>query len=101
VVIWPAGLQPHKTNLLKGLKIPAVFRSATHDQTPDGFAGMTIYGRSMQQLFSGKRGKAMTLKPDRNSRTATRMVHAGTARSPYGEVSEAIYLTQEFCLPDG
>lgn len=38
----------------------------------------------------------MTLKPDRNHRTATQMIHAGTMRSPYGEVSEAIYLTQGF-----
>jgi len=38
----------------------------------------------------------MTLKPDRNYRTATQMIHAGTMRSPYGEVSEAIYLTQGF-----
>lgn len=38
----------------------------------------------------------MTLKPDRNYHTATQMIHAGTMRSPYGEVSEAIYLTQGF-----
>ncbi|RCK99958.1 MAG: O-succinylhomoserine sulfhydrylase [Candidatus Tokpelaia sp. JSC189] len=38
----------------------------------------------------------MTLKQDRNYRTATQMIHGGTVRSLYGEVSEAIYLTQGF-----
>lgn len=38
----------------------------------------------------------MTLKTDRNYRPATLMVHAGTSRSPYGEVSETLYLTQGF-----
>ncbi|RCL01171.1 MAG: O-succinylhomoserine sulfhydrylase [Candidatus Tokpelaia sp. JSC085] len=41
----------------------------------------------------------MTLRQDHNYRTATWMVHSGTARSPYGEVSEAIYLTQGFAYP--
>ncbi|EJF90775.1 O-succinylhomoserine sulfhydrylase [Bartonella tamiae] len=38
----------------------------------------------------------MTLDPNRKYRTATQMVHAGTTRSPFGEVSEALYLTQGF-----
>ncbi|RCL01101.1 MAG: O-succinylhomoserine sulfhydrylase [Candidatus Tokpelaia sp. JSC188] len=38
----------------------------------------------------------MILKQNRNYRTATQMIHAGTMRSSYGEVSEAIYLTQSF-----
>lgn len=41
----------------------------------------------------------MTLNPDRKYRTATEMVHAGTHRSPYGEVSESLYLTQGFAYP--
>ena len=41
----------------------------------------------------------MTLNPHRKYRTATEMVHAGAARSPYGEVCEAIYLTQGFTYP--
>ncbi len=32
----------------------------------------------------------------KNWRPATRLVHGGTLRSPYGETSEAIYLTQGF-----
>lgn len=38
----------------------------------------------------------MTLKSDRKYRPATEMVHAGVRRSSFGEVSEAIYLTQGF-----
>lgn len=38
----------------------------------------------------------MTLNPKHKYRTATEMVHSGTTRSPYGEVSEALYLTQGF-----
>ena len=41
----------------------------------------------------------MTLNQHRKYRTATEMVHAGTQRSPYGEVCEAIYLTQGFTYP--
>ena len=33
---------------------------------------------------------------DRGWKTATRLVHAGTARSPFGETSEALFLTQGF-----
>lgn len=33
-------------------------------------------------------------------RPRTRAVHEGTRRSPYGEMSEAIYLTQGFAYPD-
>lgn len=38
----------------------------------------------------------MTDKPTRNFRPATQLVHAGTNRSPFGETSEALYLTQGF-----
>ena len=39
----------------------------------------------------------MTSRPHRsNWKTATRAVHAGTARSPHGETSEALFLTQGF-----
>jgi O-succinylhomoserine sulfhydrylase len=41
----------------------------------------------------------MELREPPNYRTATKMIHAGTERSPYGEVSEAIYLTQGFVYP--
>jgi len=35
-----------------------------------------------------------------NTRPRTRLVHAGTRRSAYGETSEAMYLTQGFVYPD-
>jgi len=38
----------------------------------------------------------MSLKPDRQYRPATQMIHAGVNRSGYGEISEAIFLTQGF-----
>lgn len=38
----------------------------------------------------------MTDKPKRNFRPATQLVHAGTERSPFGETSEALFLTQGF-----
>ncbi|MEM9999546.1 MAG: O-succinylhomoserine sulfhydrylase [Pseudomonadota bacterium] len=38
----------------------------------------------------------MSDKPKKSVRPATQMVHAGTMRSPYGETSEALYLTQGF-----
>ncbi|AQS42166.1 MAG: O-succinylhomoserine sulfhydrylase [Candidatus Tokpelaia hoelldobleri] len=41
----------------------------------------------------------MTLNPDRSYAPATRLVHDGVARSPYGEVSEAVHLTQGFVYP--
>lgn len=41
----------------------------------------------------------MNVKADRTYRTATQMIHGGTARSPHGEVSEVIYLTQGFAYP--
>ncbi|MEM9146699.1 MAG: O-succinylhomoserine sulfhydrylase [Pseudomonadota bacterium] len=34
------------------------------------------------------------------ARPRTRLVHAGTRRSPYGETSEALHLTQGFVYPD-
>ena len=33
---------------------------------------------------------------EKNWKTATKLVHAGTERSPYGETSETLYLTQGF-----
>jgi len=41
----------------------------------------------------------MTLKPDHPYAAATRLVHDGVSRSSYGEVSEAIHLTQGFVYP--
>lgn len=41
----------------------------------------------------------MTLNPHRKYRIATEMVHAGAKRSSYGEVCEAIFLTQGFTYP--
>ncbi|KXF79497.1 O-succinylhomoserine sulfhydrylase [Paramesorhizobium deserti] len=38
----------------------------------------------------------MTKKTTRNFRPATQLVHGGTLRSPFGETSEAIFLTQGF-----
>lgn len=38
----------------------------------------------------------MTNETKRNWKPATAMVHAGTMRSPYGETSEALYLTQGY-----
>ncbi|MCO5146455.1 MAG: O-succinylhomoserine sulfhydrylase [Aquamicrobium sp.] len=38
----------------------------------------------------------MTNETRRNWKPATAMVHAGTMRSPYGETSEALYLTQGY-----
>ncbi len=38
----------------------------------------------------------MTKTPNKNWRPATTLVHGGTLRSQYGEMSEAIYLTQGF-----
>ncbi len=38
----------------------------------------------------------MTSETKRNWKPATAMVHAGTMRSPYGETSEALYLTQGY-----
>ncbi len=42
------------------------------------------------------------MKDDHRSalRARTRLVHAGTRRSQYGETSEALYLTQGFVYPD-
>jgi O-succinylhomoserine sulfhydrylase len=46
----------------------------------------------------------MTLPPDRldiaNLHPDTRAVHAGVQRSPFGETSEALFLTQGFVYPD-
>ena len=39
-----------------------------------------------------------TEKPD-DWETATRLVRGGMARSPYGEISEALFLTQSFAYP--
>ncbi|PYE90336.1 O-succinylhomoserine sulfhydrylase [Phyllobacterium leguminum] len=38
----------------------------------------------------------MTKKTARNLRPATQLIHGGTLRSPFGETSEAIFLTQGF-----
>ncbi|GAB1580907.1 O-succinylhomoserine sulfhydrylase [Phyllobacterium phragmitis] len=38
----------------------------------------------------------MTKKTTRNFRPATQLIHGGTLRSPFGETSEAIFLTQGF-----
>ncbi|CAN5730540.1 O-succinylhomoserine sulfhydrylase [soil metagenome] len=38
--------------------------------------------------------------PPRGARPRTQLVHAGARRSQYGEVSEAIFLTQGFVYPD-
>lgn len=38
----------------------------------------------------------MTEKTTRNFRPATQLVHGGTLRSPFGETSEALFLTQGF-----
>ena len=40
-----------------------------------------------------------TEKPD-DWETATRLVRGGMARSPYGEISEALFLTQGYVYPD-
>ncbi len=32
-------------------------------------------------------------------RPATQLVHGGTIRSPFGEISEAMFLTQSFAYP--
>jgi O-succinylhomoserine sulfhydrylase len=42
----------------------------------------------------------MTDSPNGNLRPRTKLVHGGLRRSPYGETSEAIYLTQGFVYPD-
>ncbi|HTV33570.1 MAG TPA: O-succinylhomoserine sulfhydrylase [Methylocella sp.] len=40
-------------------------------------------------------------KPDmKNLHPATRLVHGGTLRSPFGETSEALFLTQGYAYPD-
>ncbi len=38
----------------------------------------------------------MSVSADRNYRPETRLVHAGTLRSPFGELSEALFLTQSY-----
>jgi O-succinylhomoserine sulfhydrylase len=38
----------------------------------------------------------MSVSADRKFRPETRLVHAGTTRSPFGEVSEALFLTQSY-----
>ena len=42
---------------------------------------------------AGGKGRGRPLKP------ATQLVHGGTLRSPFGELSEALYLTQSFAYP--
>ncbi len=37
--------------------------------------------------------------PHRKLRPATKLVHGGTLRSPFGEISEAMFLTQSFAYP--
>ena len=40
-------------------------------------------------------------KPDMKTlRPATQLVHGGTMRSPFGETSEALFLTQGYAYPD-
>ena len=41
-------------------------------------------------------GSARRPRPPEGLRPATRLVHGGTTRSPYGETSEALFLTQGF-----
>ncbi|MGJ8612219.1 MAG: PLP-dependent transferase, partial [Octadecabacter sp.] len=41
----------------------------------------------------------MDTEKKKNWKTRTKAVHAGTRRSQYGEVSEAIFLTQGFVYP--
>ena len=41
----------------------------------------------------------MTTDP-RNYRTATRLVHGGVQRSPFGETAEALYLTSGYVYDD-
>ncbi len=38
-------------------------------------------------------------KKRRSLKTATQLVHGGTLRSPFGEMSEALFLTQSFAYP--
>jgi O-succinylhomoserine sulfhydrylase len=38
----------------------------------------------------------MSVSADRKYRPETRLVHAGTTRSPFGEISEALFLTQSY-----
>ena len=41
----------------------------------------------------------MTTEKKRNWKPATQLVHSGTLRSQFGEMSEAIFLTQGYVYP--
>jgi O-succinylhomoserine sulfhydrylase len=54
-------------------------------------------GLHMRPVFLYHEGDdQMSKTPNKNWRPATTLVHGGTLRSQYGEMSEAIYLTQGF-----
>jgi O-succinylhomoserine sulfhydrylase len=49
---------------------------------------------------AGRAGFPVFVAMKSNRKTRTRLVHAGTRRSQYSEMSEAIFLTQGFAYPD-
>jgi len=79
VVIWAGRLA---ATLNKSLKRPEV-------QTPVFRLGFFAFGAWKEMTETTKTG-------NKNWRPATNLVHGGTMRSPFGETSETIYLTQGF-----
>ncbi|QFT33465.1 O-succinylhomoserine sulfhydrylase [Labrenzia sp. THAF82] len=79
MVIWAGRLA---ATLNKSLKRPEV-------QTPVLRLGFFAFGALEDMTETTKTG-------NKNWRPATALVHGGTMRSPFGETSETIYLTQGF-----
>jgi O-succinylhomoserine sulfhydrylase len=48
---------------------------------------------------TGRQPEEAAAKPRRTLKPATQLVHGGTLRSHFGELSEALYLTQSFAYP--
>ncbi len=71
---------------------PAGFLLATR-VVPKG--GLPVFGKDQAQGLRRPRCPRLT----KSYRPETRLVHAGTLRSQFGEISEALFLTQGYIYP--
>ena len=55
--------------------------------------------RFSEQIVRHAEGGSACPRPHQNYRPETRLVHAGTLRSQFGEMSEALFLTQGYVYP--
>lgn len=80
------------------LAVALCYRIAGHvKQTAKKVKGMIPEAFPVSGFFLGRRGP---LQMTNAWKTRTKLVHEGSRRSQYGEMAEAIFLTQGFAYPD-